>query len=340
LFIKTAPSGGSFLSLMSRLLRSLLTILAAPLIATHAPASLYRDPVPPERPLLSFRSVPLDESDPARRRLGRLLYLGGWAFRSNDGRFGGISAMHVGEGEVTALSDAGSILRFTLPGAGRPSLSITPLREGPGSPTVKRDRDTEAMLIRGRRAWITFERGNQIWRYSTRTWKSEASIAPPEMRRWSSNSGAEAMARLPDGRFLVFAEGRGSSQGGSEVLLFSGDPTAQGSRVRVLRNIGPEGYRVTDAAALRDGRLLILHRRVGVPNGVTAKLTLTDAPLGDDVEEIRSREIAHLQSPITVDNMEALSITIENGRTIVWLGSDDNFIPLQRTLLLKFALME
>ena len=47
-----------------------------------------------------------------------------------------------------------------------------------------------------------------------------------------------------------------------------------------------------------------------------------------------------LQPPLTVDNMEALSVTVENGRTIVWIASDDNFFPLQRTLLLKFALVE
>jgi hypothetical protein len=38
--------------------------------------------------------------------------------------------------------------------------------------------------------------------------------------------------------------------------------------------------------------------------------------------------------------MEALSVTQENKRTIIWLASDDNFIPLQRTLLLKFELRE
>ena len=52
------------------------------------------------------------------------------------------------------------------------------------------------------------------------------------------------------------------------------------------------------------------------------------------------REIARLQPPLTIDNMEGVSVTVENGRTIVWLASDDNFFPLQRTLLLKFALME
>ena len=39
--------------------------------------------------------------------------------------------------------------------------------------------------------------------------------------------------------------------------------------------------------------------------------------------------------PVTV---EGLSVTREAGRTILWLTSDDNYSPLQRTLLMKFAL--
>jgi hypothetical protein len=38
--------------------------------------------------------------------------------------------------------------------------------------------------------------------------------------------------------------------------------------------------------------------------------------------------------------MEGLAVTQEGGRTIVWLASDDNLLPLQRTLLLKFEWAE
>jgi hypothetical protein len=38
--------------------------------------------------------------------------------------------------------------------------------------------------------------------------------------------------------------------------------------------------------------------------------------------------------------MEALAVEREGGRTILWIASDDNFNPLQRTLLLKFGLDE
>ena len=58
----------------------------------------------------------------------------------------------------------------------------------------------------------------------------------------------------------------------------------------------------------------------------------------DEGNVLAGQEIAELRPPVSVDNMEALSITQEKGRTILWIASDDNFSPLQRTLLMKFAL--
>jgi hypothetical protein len=48
--------------------------------------------------------------------------------------------------------------------------------------------------------------------------------------------------------------------------------------------------------------------------------------------------VAAFEGAVTRDNLEALSVTQEGGRTILWLASDDNYNPLQRTLLMKFAL--
>jgi hypothetical protein len=160
------------------------------------------------------------------------------------------------------------------------------------------------------------------------------------MRKWSSNSGAEAMLRLADGRFIVFSEGLGRSDGSSEALLFDGDPALEGTAAQPLSYVAPTGFRITDAAALPDGRLLLLNRGVGLADGLSAKLTLVDAASIAAGRALRGQEIAHLQAPLTVDNMEALSVTQESKRTIIWLASDDNFIPLQRTLLLKFELRE
>jgi len=48
--------------------------------------------------------------------------------------------------------------------------------------------------------------------------------------------------------------------------------------------------------------------------------------------------VARLAPPLNIDNMEALSIVSEGDKIIVWIASDDNFNPLQQTLLMKFAL--
>jgi hypothetical protein len=317
-----------------RLLFALTVLL---LLATFAPPSLQRREPPPERTWLSFEPVPLDAGDPSVRRAGALRYLGGWSLTSNDFRFGGLSALHVERGEVLAFSDAGWLIRFPLPGAaGKVAASLGPLPEGPGSADAKSGRDVEALTVAGGQAWIGYERANAVWRYRRSDWSATSSAKPLGMRRWRANRGSEAMLRLADGRFLIFSEGSG---GPSEVLLFDGDPAVPGTESLRFRYRPPRGFRITDAAILADGRFLFVNRRVSFLGGISAKLTLAAAP-GEYRAGmlLEGEEVAHLRRPLVADNFEALSVAREGGRTIVWLASDDNYNPLQRTLLLKFAL--
>lgn len=314
-----------------RVLAALLILL---LLGTFAPPAPYRAKPPPSHRITIFEAVPLDWRRPDRVRVGGLSWLGGWEIESNDPRFGGISALHVEGGEVMALSDAGTLMRFRV-SSDVPDMEISPLSAGPGSADVKGDRDSESMVVEGGRVWVGFERSNSIWRYDLKDWRPRSSARPAAMRRWRSNRGAEAMVRLPGGRFLVFSEGGG---GESPVVLFHGDPARLATRAETLRYLPPRGYRITDAALLPDGRLLLLHRRVRLTEGVSAKLTIARLPRLAEGATISGEEIAVLRTPVAVDNMEGLSVTSEGGRTIVWIASDDNFNPLQRTLLLKFAL--
>ena len=123
----------------------------------------------------------------------------------------------------------------------------------------------------------------------------------------------------------------------------------RGCSIRAIRRSGtslrcgyraPAGYAVTDAAELPDGRLLILHRRFTLLDGVSAKLAIVDPRAIAAGRTISGIEIATLAPPLTVDNMEGLAVERERGRTIVWIASDDNFSVLQRNLLLKFALKD
>lgn len=320
-------------------MRVLPLLLAFPLLATFAPLSLAREPVTPPVLRLQAEPVALREGAPGQRRLGGLRYLGGWWLRSNDPNFGGLSALHVEGRAVTALTDTGRLYFFEAPH--RPGPARLRGRWLTGISGVRKElRDTEAMVAAQGAAWISFERQNRVQRHDRNGWRVLASARPAAMRDWPPNAGAEAMLRLADGRFLIFCEGRRGADGSTPALLFNGDPADPRTAAVALRYRAPAGFRITDAAALPDGRLLILNRRVSWLDGIQVKLVVTARPDLRAGAVIAGREIAHFGGEVTTDNYEALSITREGGRTILWIASDDNFLAFQRTLLMKFALEE
>jgi hypothetical protein len=303
------------------------------------------EPLPPpdrsEEAALTIEAVALDPDDPARRRVGGLLFEAGWVLTSDSRHFGGLSALHVESGQVTAISDGGVVARFAVPtAAGHARVRLDPLPLGPGPATRKSNRDTEAMAIFGDQLWAGYEKHNMVWRYRRSDLRALAAARPALMQRWRSNSGTEGMVRLADGRFLVLEEGRNDDNPFSRVVLFDGDPTATDTNAVALRYRRLPGYRITDAAQLPDGRLLLLNRRFTLHDWISARLTIAGIEGLGEGATIESRDLATLEAPLTVDNMEGLSVSQEGGRTIVWIASDDNFSPLQRTLLLKFVLAE
>jgi hypothetical protein len=271
-------------------------------------------------------------------RLGGLVFLEGWRLASGDTRFGGLSAMHVAGDEVIALSDTASVFRFPLPRRpGSLPLRIERLSRGPGG-LGKGDRDIEAIAVAEGRLWALYEGRNQIWRYRGAGWRAEAAAAISGLSR---RRGPEAMVRLPDGRFLVVGDDRPAADGTVPLLLFAGDPALAATPLRRLRYRPPAGYRPSDAALLPDGRLLLLHRRWSARRGWESALTVASLGGLGAAAPLEGRLVAAFTDATAADNMEALSVTREGGRTIVWIASDDNFNPLlQRTMLLKFALVE
>jgi hypothetical protein len=136
----------------------------------------------------------------------------------------------------------------------------------------------------------------------------------------------------------VFREEGTRRDGTSAALLFEGDPALAGTTVKPVRYRPPAGYRITDAATLPDGRLLFLNRKFSLPETFIAKLTIAPKPGPGAMKHLSGVEIAHFERPDPVDNMEALSVTRESERLIIWLASDDNLNPIQRTILLKLSL--
>ncbi|WP_156679094.1 esterase-like activity of phytase family protein [Sphingomonas profundi] len=312
-----------------------LSIVGLCLLVVLASAS-----APLSSPAIRATAVALDRADPARVRVGRLRYLGGWELASSDSRFGGLSAMVWNDGRLLATSDAGTLFDIGF-ARGVPMGRVRgPLPAGPGDGLGKSDRDAESMTrdpATGR-IWIGFEYHNAVWRYDAGAVRAQAHAEPAAMRGWPQNEGPEAMVRLRDGRFLIFSEGGAGPERSTALLLFGHDPVEAGPPPILAGYRAPAGYKVTDATELPDGRLLLLHRRVSLMQGLTAIVGLFDPATIRAGHASAAVEIAQLVPPLTVDNMEAMAVSREGGRLILWIASDDNFSPLQRTLLMKFAL--
>lgn len=284
----------------------------------------------------------LDETNLERTKVGALTFLNAWELRSDNSNFGGISALVVTrDSRFLAVSDAGTLIGFTLGQTNRMENSFIAALPGAFGDTIDyRDRDSEGMAYdpASGRIWISYEARHAVRRISPSLGRVDGINKLTFTSGWKANGGIEAIARLRDGRFVLFSETHKRTDGSNSAYLYSGDPVEPGSRATGFGYVAPVGYRPTDATLLPDGRLLILNRRISFPNGFTAKLAILDPAEIESGKTIAPKVIATLAPPLLVDNMEGVAITEEEGRIIVWMISDDNFTALQRTILMKFAL--
>ena len=295
--------------------------------------------LPQSRAVIHAGRVALDPGNVARRRVGALAFLGGVKLTSPDGAFGGFSALTVRGDRFTLLDDSGNVATLRMDGRGGVSdARYVPLPAGPATGWRKMDRDSESLAVdpRSGTAWVGFERANAIWRYGQGFGRAERFVRPPAMARWRRNGGAEAMARLADGRFLVIAEEETVGPG-REALLFPGDPTDGRAPLR-FRYLPPPGFDPSDVTPLPDGRLLVLNRWWGLPLRFESALVVIDLTSVRPGALVAGREIARLAPPLVHENFEGVAAVVEWGRTVVWLVSDNDQMTWRSSYLLKFRL--
>ncbi|QDX26547.1 esterase-like activity of phytase family protein [Sphingomonas suaedae] len=323
-------------------MRILLSVLLC-LIFVPDWSGAVRLPLLPDTVEMTAEPVALDWRDPDRVRLGGLTFLGGVELRGPSPAFGGFSAMLVDGDRFTLLSDGGNLVSFRLDRAFRLSAPrVAALPDGPGRGWEKVDRDSESLTRDPHtgQIWVGFERANEIWRYSPGFTRAEAHAAPGAMADWPAHGGAEAMVRLRNGSFLLFAEDKmGKDHYTVQALWLARDPSIGGAQRGVRFTYRPpRPYKPTDMAELPDGRLIVLNRDVSLRAGFTAILTIVDPRAIRRGAIVEGQEIARFAAPVVHDNFEALAVTREGGDTILWIASDDNQWAVQRSLLLKFRL--
>lgn len=261
-----------------------------------------------------------------------------WQLRAHHEWFGGYSALASdGDDRFTTVSDKGTRLDFTDPSLGPPRTRMSDMFSVLSGPKELRDSESMTREAATGEVWIGYEYRNAVLRYD-RDMVPRAGASPSAMRRWPYNEGPEALTRLADGRFIVLSEGGVAPEGrGGAALLFPGDP-AEGARPMSFRLDLPLGFAPSDMAALPDGRVLILARRLvfPFPPRFAAKLLLADPATIRRGRAWPWRELAELKSPVPIDNFEGITVVPRaDGGLTIWLISDDNMMATQRTLLLK-----
>jgi hypothetical protein len=242
---------------------------------------------------------------------------GAWRLTSDDPRFGGISALAIDGGRLVALSDSGILVRFNQ---ARTAAQIGELPGGPQSPGFKFNRDSEALVAdpRGRGWWVSFENRDELWLYDRRFARALQRLSLGD-RDWPENNGIEGLAA--DGESLLLFH-----EAGGTLIRVTGE------RARLMRIVGA-GARLSDAIDLGGGQWLVVERRP-TPLGFRNALVLLERAGGG---YRLGRRYRLLVGPL--DNVEAIAVEpLPDGARRLWLMTDDNQQPPQRTLLIALDL--
>lgn len=298
---------------------------------------------------LQTTRVALKPQEPGERRVGDLLYRGGLVLASSDRRFGGLSGLLVQPdgNRLLAITDIGSWVRIGLDYrdgdlVGAHDAEIGPMRDLAGRPMQGKEADAESLAplsghgIEGDLA-VGFEGNSRIWAYpfGRAGFDAVPSVfpTPQAVRHVRFNEGLEGMAQLPDGRLLAVTEATLDSAGN----MIGWSLGTKGSEPLSYKRRG--NYSLSDLTALPDGDILALERRYSPLVGVFMRLRRIPAADIKPRAVLQGALLAELGPGYSIDNMEGVSARRgPEGETLIYVISDDNFNPFERTVLLMFEL--
>ncbi len=312
----------------------------------------------PEPVAVTTHAIPhFRRDDASLRRFGPLDYLGGLEVSGRHHGFGGISSIRIGrDGErFTALTDTGDWItgRISASADGTPTgladVTIAPILVADGRRTKDVGLwDSESLTLADGKAFVGIERAHTLLAFDLAAAGGDILRArgrplplPAFVKAWPENRGIEALGILPvgphAGRLIGIAERSGERDETTEGFVMRQDG-GEPFRFRLRRH---DNFDVTSLDFLPSGDLLVLERFFSPRRGVAMRLrrvkTLEIGPEATVDGEI----LLTADGAFHVDNMEGLSVHRgAGGETLLTIVSDDNFSIAQRTLVLRFRLVE
>jgi hypothetical protein len=256
--------------------------------------------------------------------------------------FGGLSGLWLGDAPegaplpLAAVSDTGAWLEGLL----HLDPALRPVRlelRRSGRLADERGRalprgrtsDAEALVrLPDGRFLVAFEGWHRVRLYPALDAAAEHLAAPPGLADSPRNGGIEAMTLLPDGRILAIAESLGAGPGLRRAWLGRLGPRGMAWEARAYRPA--EGLDPTAAAALPDGRVLVVERGFSLLGGFFGRVAVLP---GLTAPVLEGPSLLAYPDALPAENWEGAAVARRGGRLLAGLVSDDNEHPLQRGLL-------
>ena len=291
-----------------------------------------------------------DPREPARTQFGSLTFRGGLVMTSPAREFGGLSSlkMEADGARFLSLTDRGNWVRGRIVYRGTTPIAIADAEIAPilgpdGKPIRSRRGwfDSESLAADGATLYVGIERVHEILRFDTTRdglrARGQPIPVPPAMKTLPFNQGIECLAVPAKGQPLagtvIAISERGLDAARNTLGFLLGSP---GGAFTVKRT---DDFDISDCTITPKGDLLILERRFSWVRGLAIrirKLALANVKPGAllDGPELIVGDMGQ-----QIDNMEGISVhRAADGATVLTLVSDDNFSPLQRTILIQFTL--
>lgn len=314
--------------------------LGLSILALSACAGMGSGPVPYELAVNGWLALPVPTRPVGLGMAGSTLspgvsFAGGLELELPPGSpLHGLSDLKLtGDGGFLSVTDAGDLVRgrIQLDGEGRLStidgLAFRRLTLADGSPIIDKEMgDAEGLaLTPAGDLLVSFERLHRIWNYGS---LADLGEHPHPVRQpaWAfpENEGMEGLAVSATGWIVAAESGGVWDCGPQQCAVITAAPA------RALRE---SAYRITGMDRDPSGEgWFVVERAVRFPAGLLSRVRRmgTDGTPGPI--------LINLGLPGTSDNFEGIAAEMRDGKIRLYILSDDNGNPLQRSLMLAFDL--
>ena len=294
--------------------------------------------------LVQLLPYEIESKDSRRTEFYGSILLSGFELRSRHPHFGGISGLSIGaDGGLYAVSDRGYWLSARMRRDSDGALidlldwQIKPILTPERTPTDGVLTDAEALASAPDGSFIIgFEQKHRLWRYPppplTFDSPPQPIPIPHKLAKAPRNGGLECVAVLPSGAIFTVTEELQNQDGSFKGWLIGNKQAVE------LSYLPSDGFRASDCAALSNGDVIVLERRLSIFLSFSARLKLIRASTIRPHAMLNGEDLLRLDPPLRLDNFEGVAVQEDTAGTLIYLISDDNFQPFQRTVLLQFRL--